>query len=224
MAALRAEQLSFAFGDGALLAGVNLAIQKGELVVLAGGNGSGKTTLLRLLSGLLQPVSGRVWIDDAASSLRSQVALLFQNPDLQMIASSVEEELALGMELRGISPQDMQPRVERLLERFELGSLQRHSPEALSGGQKQRVAVAAIMAADPGYLLLDEPDSHLDASSRNDLLKAIEQVRPVCGILWTVPNPNRMIEADRYVLLSGGTIHETSRADLIRMASGSERP
>ncbi len=176
MRELRAEQVSFGFaGQPPLLTDVSLNLGTGERVVLAGRNGSGKTTLLRILSGLLPPTGGRVYIHgESDESPRNRVGILFQNPDHQMIAPTVEEEIALGLELRGEQPSEIRRVVDGLLARFGLTELAASPPEALSGGQKQRVALAATMAWAPPFLLLDEPDSFLDAPSRRS-----------CCVAWT---------------------------------------
>jgi energy-coupling factor transport system ATP-binding protein len=226
MIRLVVEQLSFGYNSSALLFDrLNLNLNRGEFAVLAGKNGSGKTTLLRLLAGLLSPVSGRISVDGSThSNLRGQVGLLFQNPDHQMIASSVEEEIALGMELKGMPPEQMRPVVDDLLRRYHLESEHAKAPEELSGGQKQRVALAAVMAGRPQFLLLDEPDSFLDAPSRRALLDMVRELEGECGILWTTSNLNRLPEADRYLRLEGGNISEMSRDDLIQSALSKRKP
>ena len=216
MAELTARDLCFAFGDRPpLLDGLNLTVRTGETVVLAGENASGKTTLLRLLAGMLPPLRGRVRINGTSlAEQRGRVGILFQNPDHQMIAPTVEEEIALGLELRGTRPEVMRPVVDGLLERFDLKPMRSRSPESLSGGQKQRVALAAIMACRPLFLLFDEPDSYLDAPSRRDLLGAVEEIRGEVGMVWTTPNPRRRPRADRLLLLEGGQIRELSESEL----------
>jgi energy-coupling factor transporter ATP-binding protein EcfA2 len=187
-------------------------------VVLVGRNGCGKTTLLRILAGLLTPASGRVYIQgENEASPRNRVGILFQNPDHQMIAPTVEEEIALGLELRGEEPRVMRSVVDALLARFGLTELKASPPEALSGGQKQRVALAATMAWSPPFLLLDEPDSFLDAPSRRELLRGVDDVRGQCGVLWVLPHTRQLPEADRFLLLEQERVRECSRADLLAL-------
>jgi energy-coupling factor transport system ATP-binding protein len=212
VAELSATGLGFAFaGQPPLLDEVNLTVRTGETVVLIGENACGKTTLLRLLAGLLVPSRGEVRIDEIPlTEMRRRVAILFQNPDHQMIAPTVEEEIALGLELRGTPPEIMRPMVGDLLRRFGLEEMRTRSPESLSGGQKQRVALAAVMACRPLFLLFDEPDSFLDAPSRRDLLRAVEEIRRDVGMLWTTPNPRRCPPHDRLLLLECGLVRDYS--------------
>jgi energy-coupling factor transporter ATP-binding protein EcfA2 len=216
VAELTASDLGFAFAHQTpLLDGLNLTVRTGETVVLWGENASGKTTLLRLLAGMLEPLRGTVRIDGTpVAEPRGRVGILFQNPDHQMIAPTVEEEIALGLEFRGTPPEAMRPVVENLLGRFGLEQMRSRSPESLSGGQKQRVTLAAIMAFRPLFLLFDEPDSYLDAPSRRDLLAAVEEIRSEVGMLWTTPNPRRRPRADRLLLLECGRIRELSESEL----------
>jgi energy-coupling factor transporter ATP-binding protein EcfA2 len=217
VAELAATDLCFAFGhQPALFDGLNWTVRTGETVALLGENASGKTTLLRLLAGMLEPLRGAVRIDGTPiAEQRGRVGILFQNPDHQMIAPTVEEEIALGLELRGTPPEVMRPVVDNLLGRFGLEQMWSRSPESLSGGQKQRVALAAIMAFRPLFLLFDEPDSYLDAPSRRDLLSAVEEIRGEVGIVWTTPNPQRRPRADRLLLLERGRIRELSESELM---------
>ncbi|MBU0509659.1 energy-coupling factor ABC transporter ATP-binding protein [bacterium] len=215
MSELVARDISFGYrGCAPLLKDVSLTLYTGRSMVVIGRNGSGKTTLLRILAGLLPPVNGQVLADGqpiVASSGR--VGIVLQNPDHQMIASTVEEEIALGLELRGRDPGEMKPVVESLLERFGLQSLRLRPPEALSGGQKQRVALAAALAAKPDFLLFDEPDSFLDAPSRAEFMRSLDELRAECGILWVTPRPLRMPAADEHLLLENGTLIERDQED-----------
>ena len=222
---LIAEQVSFGFTERPLLHDVGLTLHSGELIVCLGANASGKTTLLRLLSGLLVPRSGHIRVQGARSSHpRNQVGLLFQNPDHQMMADTVEAEIALGLELRGTDPVVIRRTVESLLSRFKLERFRSHSPQALSGGQKQRVALASIMASGPRFLLLDEPDSYLDAPSRRELMNGVDEVRRDCGMLWTTPHPRRMPEADKYFVLDAGCLEQRSRAEILAIANPVRAP
>ena len=212
MSGLEASDVGFGFSDGtAVLSHVNLSVARGEFVAILGANASGKSTLLRLLSGLLRPTLGQVTVDDIpVVRVRDRVGLVFQNPDHQMIAPTVEEELALGLELRGIGVPDIRARVEEVLRQFDLLDMRDRSPESLSGGQKQRVALAAIMTIRPEYLLFDEPDSLLDAPSRREWMSAVELIRHSCGIVWTSPHPKRLPQTDRTYELADGVVHERS--------------
>ena len=205
---LSAEHLSFHFPDGrGVISDVSVSVAPGEMIAVLGENASGKSTLLKLLAGMLQPSSGKVTVDgQPLTHARDRVGLVFQNPDHQMIAPTVEEEIALGLELRGIPVAEMRPRIDQMLQHFDLSPLRFVSPSTLSGGQKQRVALAAIMVIQPHFLLFDEPDSLLDAPSRADLLNAVAVVRESCGIIWTSPHPKRIPAVDRVFELTQGTL------------------
>lgn len=213
MSELRAENLHFHFADGtAVLRGVNLTLRPGQMIAILGENASGKTTLLKLLTGLLTPTEGQVFVDDfPVQNARDRVGIVFQNPDHQMIGATVEEDLALGMELRGVPQTQMRERVEVLLQQFDLEDFRQATPENLSGGQKQRVALAAVMVSRPTFLLFDEPDSLLDAPSRADLEQAVNVVRKTCGIVWTSPHPKRLPVAEQYFELCDGLLHALPR-------------
>lgn len=216
MSQLRLDAVEFYYHpDRPLLSRVSLTVERGERIVIVGANGSGKTTLLRLMAGLLRPRSGWITVNAVdATAARDRIGILFQNPDHQMIAESVEAEIALGLELRAMPPVQMAPLVDAALRRFSLESLRARPPEQLSGGQKQRVALAAITVLQPDYLLFDEPDSFLDAPSRRELNRSIETIAPDCGIVWTLPGVRRMPDADRYLALSAGELCECTRRDL----------
>jgi energy-coupling factor transport system ATP-binding protein len=208
---LVAANLSFCYGNRSVLKQLDLRIGVGELVIVRGANGSGKTTLLKLLAGLLAPTEGSVTISRVpVANQRNQIGLLFQNPDQQMMAPTVEEELALGLEMRGWQAADMRKRVDNLLDEFDLRALANKPPEALSGGQKQRVALAAMMAVRPQFLLLDEPDSFLDAMARKQLHAALASLRATCGLIWTASRLRHALPADRVLVLKDGCLTEAA--------------
>ncbi len=208
MSGLSADQLGFCYPDGtSVLSNLSFSVARGETIAILGANGSGKSTLLRLLAGLMRPTTGSVTVDGVpVSRARDRTGLVFQNPDHQMIAPSVVEELALGLELRGTPVDVIRERVEETLIRFDLTDLRACSPEILSGGQKQRVALAAIMVMRPDYLLFDEPDSLLDAPARAEFMRSVDLIRPECGIIWTCPHPRRMPAANRQFELAEGAL------------------
>jgi energy-coupling factor transporter ATP-binding protein EcfA2 len=141
-----------------------------------------------------------------------------QNPEHQMIAPTVEEEIALGLEFRGVEPREIEERVERELERHSLRELRTSAPDSLSGGQMQRVALAAITVLQPTFLLFDEPDSLLDAPSRRDFLNAVVGIRQEHGILWACADADRLPDADRYYWLNNFRVQEVS-VDQLQQAS-----
>ncbi|CAN0351652.1 unnamed protein product, partial [Phaeothamnion confervicola] len=158
---LEARSLSYSLGGGdgtrrEILRDVNLCLKPGQVIGLVGGNGSGKSTLARLLAGLARPTDGEVLIDEGT------VGMVFQNPDSQLVATVVEEDVAFGPENLGLPRDEIRARVEWALEAVGIESLRLVSPQRLSGGQKQRVAIAGALALSPRYLILDEPTSMLD--------------------------------------------------------------
>ena len=208
MSELAAQNVCFAYGNRPLLLdNVSFSVRTGETIVIIGGNAGGKTTLLRIMAGMFQPSTGGVYIDsNPVFRQRARIGLLFQNPDHQMIAATVEEEIALGLELRGIQPDVMRKIVNETLKKFGLEKIRIQSPEQLSGGQKQRAALAAIMVMQPDFLLLDEPDSFLDAPSRRLLMDAVNVIGATTGIVWTTSHPRKRPPANRLFLLEGGRI------------------
>ncbi|RPH94101.1 ABC transporter ATP-binding protein [candidate division KSB1 bacterium] len=221
MAELRVNDVTFGYpGASPLLRRISFHITTGETVALVGENACGKTTLLRIMAGLLSPTEGQVTLDGRPGhEFSSRVALLFQNPDHQMIAATVEEEIALGMELRGVDPKRMRQVVDAFLVRFQLKDLKHRSPETLSGGQKQRVALAAVMALKPEFLLLDEPDSFLDGPSRREFRDAVDIVRSETGILWVSPDPRKMPAAHRFLFLDNHVLVECTADELRQRAA-----
>ena len=159
-------------------------IHPGERLAIIGPNGSGKSTLARCLNGLFQPQSGRVLIDDlptddpqALFSIRQRVGMVFQNPDDQLVSTSVEAEIAFGLENIALPTDEMHRRVDEMLRVFHLESYRHHPPHYLSGGEKQRVAIAAAVALRPNYLVLDEPTSLLDPQSRLQVDQFLQELQ-----------------------------------------------
>ena len=183
---IRMSDVTLTYGSSATpaLRGVDLTIEAGEAVAVVGPSGSGKTSLLRLMNALVVPTSGRVTVDGLVTSdessvwdVRQRVGLIFQNPDNQLVSTTVERELAFGMENLGLAPPEIRERVEEALVRFRLQSFRHRAPHRLSGGEKQRVAIAAVLAMRPACLLLDEPTSLLDAAGRREVWRMLEELR-----------------------------------------------
>ncbi len=197
------------------LDGVSLSIAGGESVAIAGPSGSGKTCLLRLLNALLLPTTGTVTVDGMDTrddamlwEIRRCVGLVFQNPDDQIVSTTVERELAFGMENLGLDREEMRARIETLLPMLGLEPLRDRPPHRLSGGEKQRVAVAAVLAMRPSHLLLDEPTSLLDARGRADLWSLLEGLRSVeeRTIIHVTQFPEEIAYADRAIVLVEGRV------------------
>lgn len=181
---IRFENVTFAYPNGApILNNLNLHIEKGERVVIVGNNGSGKTTLALLINGVLRPTGGAISIngldpsvDRDNNELKRKVGLVFQNPDNQLVSTTVEREVAFSLENMNIPYDEMHTRVERMLEFFGLIDFRNKLTSDLSGGEKQRLALAAVMVAEPDILILDEPGSYLDQTGKRLLNKAIDHL------------------------------------------------
>lgn len=196
------------------LAGVSTTLSPGELVAVLGPNGSGKSTLARLANGLLHPSRGRVLVDgvdsrdaDRVWEVRSRVGLVFQNPDNQIVATTVEEDVAFGPENLGTEPVVMRERVPRAIAAVGLDGLEAREPHTLSGGQKQRLAIAGALALDPAYLVLDEPTAMLDLAGRNDVLGVLSALRDRgTGIMHVTHHLADAATADRVLVLGSGSV------------------
>ena len=165
------------------LDGVDLSIRKGQMIVILGHNGSGKSTFAKMLNALLKPTSGSLWVDGFDTSddemlwnVRQSARMIFQNPDNQMIASIVEEDVAFGPENLGVDPPLIRQRVDEALEAVGMASYAKASPAHLSGGQKQRIAIAGILAMKPDLIVLDEPTAMLDPRGRAEVMKTLQKL------------------------------------------------
>ena len=202
-------------GNITALQNIDLEIRPGERIAVIGPNGSGKSTLARCLNGLLRPESGEIEVDGLSVcsqendfDIRQRVGMVFQNPDDQLVATSVEEELAFGLENIGTPTAEMRSRVDSTLAEFELDSFRNFPPHQLSGGEKQRVAVAAAMALRPRYLILDEPTSLLDPKGRREvdsILSSLHAEYEVATIHIT-QFPEEAARCERVVALDRGRL------------------
>lgn len=196
------------------LTGVSLEVDAGEHVAVLGANGSGKSTLVRLANGLLWPASGSVTVDgidthdvERARELRERVGVVFQHPDDQIVATSVEDDVAFGPENLGLHRDEIRTRVDEALAAVGLTGLERREPHRLSGGQKQRLAMAGALAMRPAYLVLDEPASMLDPAGRAEVLAIVERLRAEgTGILHVTHDLADVLRADRAVVLDCGRV------------------
>lgn len=195
------------------LRGIDLEIERGSFVAVLGHNGSGKSTLAKLLNALLLPTEGKVFIDGMDSSdesltleIRRTVGLVFQNPDNQLVANLVEDDVAFAPENLGIPADEIRRRVDEVLETVGLSDLKLHAPHLLSGGQKQRVAIAGILAMLPSCIVLDEPTAMLDPAGRKEVLASVHRLCREKGItvILITHHMSECIDADRVVVLSDG--------------------
>jgi energy-coupling factor transport system ATP-binding protein len=194
---------------------LSLTIEKGEFVAVLGHNGSGKSTLAKHLNALLLPTEGKVLVNGMDTTdpnnlwqIRQQVGMVFQNPDNQLIATTVEEDVAFGPENLGIPPEKIRQRVDEALKMVGMAELASKAPHLLSGGQKQRVAIAGIIAMRPQYLVLDEPTAMLDPSGREEVIKTIRKLNREEGL--TLIHITHFMEeavfADRVIVMEAGEI------------------
>lgn len=197
------------------LEGIDISINQGEFVGLAGRNGSGKSTLARLMNGLIRPTTGRVLVDgwDTARrerllDIRCRVGMVFQNPDNQIVSPIVEEDIAFGPENLDLPQAEVRERVDWALSVVGLEDLRHHAPHLLSGGQKQRVAIASALAMRPSYLVLDEPTSMLDLDSNREIINQLKLLNSRHGITVVLIS-HRMedfINASRLIVLDEGKV------------------
>lgn len=194
---------------------VDLEIEAGEFVAIIGHNGSGKSTLAKHLNALLVPSQGKVVIDslDTADEknlweIRRRAGMVFQNPDNQLVATTVEEDVAFGPENLGVEPSRIRERVEQALSAVGMSDFQEHAPHLLSGGQKQRVAIAGILAMRPICLIMDEATAMLDPAGRAEVLETVRRLNREEGItvLHITHYMEEAVGADRIVVMEAGRI------------------
>lgn len=203
---------------------INLTIKKGEFVAIIGPNGSGKSTLAKLFNGLFIPTEGNVWVDglntrdkDRIWDIRQKAGLVFQNPDNQIVATIVEEDVAFGPENLGIPPEEIRKRVYEALKTVELYEFAQKAPHLLSGGQKQRVAIAGILAMKPDYIILDEPTAMLDPVGRREVNNTIRKLNREENktIILITHFMEEAVQADRvFVMEKGKIVMEGSPKDI----------
>ena len=209
------EDISYSYdGERDALAHVSLTVRDGEVLAVLGGNGSGKSTLARHLNALLVPDKGRVTVDglDTARpalvyAVRSHVGMVFQNPDDQLVATLVEDDVAFGPENMGIPSTEIAERVRATLKAVGLVGFERHETHALSGGQKQRVAIAGALAMEPRVLVLDEATSMLDPRGRAGLMRVVRELKARgMAVVMITHDMEEAAEADRVIVLDGGRV------------------
>ncbi|MEE1132318.1 MAG: energy-coupling factor ABC transporter ATP-binding protein [Caryophanon sp.] len=191
---------------------VSFSISKGQWIAIVGHNGSGKSTIAKLMNGLLAPTSGEVRFDrdvlteDNLWDVRSQMGMVFQNPDNQFVGATVQDDVAFALENSGVAFDDMVKRVHESLAQVKMDGFLNHEPHHLSGGQKQRVAIAGALALRPKLLILDEATSMLDPQGRIEVLQTVQQLRRETGL--TVISITHDLEeamlADRVLFMNGG--------------------
>lgn len=195
--------------------GVNLDIKKGEFLVILGHNGSGKSTLSKHMNALLLPTEGTVYVSKMDTKdenniwkIRNKAGMVFQNPDNQLVATIVEEDVAFGPENLGIQPEEIRNRVDDALKKVNMYEVRKHAPHLLSGGQKQRIAIAGILAMRPECIIFDEPTAMLDPSGRKEVINTIKDINSRYGITIVLITHymEEAVESDRIVVMDEGKI------------------
>lgn len=217
MAFIEARGLSFSYSpeEPKVINDLDLTIEKGSFVAILGHNGCGKSTLAKLLCGILLPNQGRVFVNGMDTSdeeksfeIRKSCGMIFQNPDNQLVASIVEEDIAFAPENLGLPREEIRARVDSALETVGMTEYIRHSTYKLSGGQKQRIAIAGVLAMSPQCIIFDEATSMLDPNGRKEILSAMKRLNREMGItVVTITHyMNEAVEADRIVVMNQGEI------------------
>ncbi len=197
------------------LTDVNLTINKGEFVAVLGHNGSGKSTLAKLCNAILEPTKGRVTVkgivpdtEEKADEVRRIVGMVFQNPDNQIVATIVEDDVAFGPENLGVEPSEIRRRVDDALKCVNMYEFRHREPHKLSGGQKQRVAIAGVIAMQTECIVLDEPTAMLDPKGREEVMTTVRRLNKEMGItVVTVTHfMDEAVQADRVIIMDGGRV------------------
>ena len=194
---------------------VNFQIKEGEFIAILGHNGSGKSTMAKHMNALLIPTEGKMLVNKMDTSdmnnlwnIRETAGMVFQNPDNQLVATIVEEDVAFGPENLGVPPEEIRKRVDEALERVGMSEYKRHAPHLLSGGQKQRIAIAGILAMKPKCIIFDEPTAMLDPSGRKEVLDTIIDLNKNYGItvILITHYMDEAAKADRIVVMDKGKL------------------
>lgn len=219
--AILVEHLAFRYpaGEGEesvpVFEDLNLSVEAGSFVAVLGGNGCGKSTLAKHFNAILLPVGGKVYVsgidtsdEDRLMAIRRTVGMVFQNPDNQIVANVVEEDVAFGPENLGIASPEIRNRVDRALRQVDMYEYRTHAPHLLSGGQKQRVAIAGVIAMEPKCIVLDEPTAMLDPRGRREVMDTIRRLNREKGItvILITHHMDEAAKADRVVVLHKGAV------------------
>lgn len=216
---IKAENISFGYrteeGSVDVFKNLNIEISSGEFVAVLGHNGSGKSTFAKHLNAILTPDSGTLTVfgtntasEENIFDLRKKVGMVFQNPDNQIVATVVEEDVAFGLENLGVERSEMRRRVDEALKTVGMYDFRFHAPHLLSGGQKQRVAIAGILAMEPRCIVLDEPTAMLDPCGRDEVMQTIRRLNREKGITIVLITHymDEAVKADRCIVMDKGTV------------------
>ena len=219
-AIIKTEDLHFSYpaAEGVtpvVLDGVSLSIEEGSFVAVLGHNGCGKSTLAKHMNAILLPSGGTVYVDGIDTSdetrlldIRRAVGMVFQNPDNQIVANVVEEDVAFAPENLGVPPAEIRQRVDDALKAVNMYDHREHAPHLLSGGQKQRVAIAGVIAMQPRCIVLDEPTAMLDPIGRKDVLRTIKELNRTRGVtvVLITHHMDEAAQADRLIVMAKGRV------------------
>ena len=210
------KNLSFQYEGSSkkVLKNLNIDIKEGEFICVLGHNGSGKSTLAKLINAQYIPTEGDILVgnmntkdDDSLWDIREMCGMVFQNPDNQLVATIVEEDVAFGPENLGVPREELRKRVDECLELVGMSEYKRHSPALLSGGQKQRIAIAGILAMNPKCLLMDEPTAMLDPQGRKDILDTVLKLREMGKTIIHITHyMEECVNADRIIVINEGNV------------------
>ena len=197
------------------LKGISLVVEAGEFIAVLGHNGSGKSTFAKHVNALLEPSQGTIWVEGMDTknheliwNIRQTAGMVFQNPDNQLVATVVEEDVAFGPENMGVEPEQIRQRVNEALATVNMTEYMTHTPSKLSGGQKQRIAIAGILAMKPKCIVLDEPTAMLDPVGRKEVIETIERLNKEEGItiILITHYMDEAVRADRVYVIDDGAL------------------
>lgn len=218
---IKAENISYSYPaadekeSDMALDGVTIKVKKGEFVAVLGHNGSGKSTFAKHLNAILLPEGGAVYVDgmdtkneELLLAIREKCGMVFQNPDNQIVATVVEEDVAFAPENMGVAPSEIRRRVDECLDIVGMGEFKRHAPHLLSGGQKQRIAIAGVLAMQPEVLVMDEPTAMLDPSGRREVMNTVLRLcrEQQMTVVLITHHMDEAALAQRVIVMSGGKV------------------
>lgn len=194
---------------------INMEVEQGDFIAVLGHNGSGKSTFAKQINALLQPTGGTLWVkdmdtknDELVWDIRQTAGMVFQNPDNQLVATVVEEDIAFGPENMGVEPSEIRRRVDEALATVRMEEYATHTPSKLSGGQKQRIAIAGVLAMKPDCIVLDEPTAMLDPVGRREVMETIERLNKEEGITMILITHymDEAVRADKVFVIDDGDL------------------